>query len=238
MDRIDDLYGIGKRDRINNKIDSKINSRIDNKKFNRYLRYVFAALMLSGLVGLMSLVSGCGDDEVIGESNQSSLVIEQSNQIQQVNSSFSTFDNPFLTFNYPASWEEDREMFDQYTITSLANIKEIQNKDFTGKRIDLTVSKLNIPNVNTIEGFKKYFYQYKLSKIDYKMIDDSSFINGNIAIIQYTDYNQTPFLRDKFYIWTNGDGKFYIIGICCDESNIENVKEIIDVFEKSLAFKQ
>jgi len=190
LDRIDDLYGIGKRDRISG-VDRK------DRRFNRYARYVFVAFVLSGLFGLMSLVSGCKDEVISSNSEQSSeQVIEQSNQTNKQTEQNTTlsfpvkiFDTPALSFNYPASWEEDREMFDQYTITSLANLKEIQGKEFTDKRIDLTVSKLNIPNVNTIEGFKKYFYQYKLSKIDYKMIDDGSFINGNISIIEYTDYS-------------------------------------------------
>lgn len=199
------------------------------------------------LLFFILLVTGCTDKQVKTSTEPVQQdEVKQSEKVKppepNIKPSFltKTFKTPFLSFDYPADWDEDRTVFSDNTITSLVNLREIDGKEYTGKRIDLNVSEFdNISNVKTIDDFKQYFFENKFSQIDHKLIDDVGYLNDDIAIVEYINYEQSPFLRNKHYIWTNNNGKFYFVSFCLDESNANNekTKEMFNVFEESLNFK-
>ena len=198
-----------------------------------YLRKCFLCILLC-----LIFISGCEDKEVstieqINKSEQTTKVEQQEVKEELKTKEFST---PNVYFLYPDNFEIDREAYTSDTIVSLVNSKEIKDQQYTGKRIDINVQKLLLPEIKTLDQFKDTIIKNKLSQIDNEILDEKSYLNENIAIFYYLDYNQEPFLRDKMYIWTDGNSKFYVITVCADKDNVKGMDKVSNILEKSLKF--
>lgn len=170
-------------------------------------------------------VVGC-KETVKDTSTQNLQVSNQSQQEQKTTPSFpiKTYNTPFLTFNYPASWEEDKEITSPDLIIGLINPNDKLNFLYIGK---LKTSETNLENViNTT----------KLSGMYDTKVINKGYINNQCY---YTEYyvNYNPITHNKMYIYQSGDS-FYKATISIEDSKWENFKEVVQVFEQSLEFKQ
>ncbi|MDD4528133.1 MAG: hypothetical protein PHF25_08935 [Candidatus Margulisbacteria bacterium] len=79
--------------------------------------------------------------------------------------------------------------------------------------------------------------QNNLKKIDAEFKDSTSIINGKIAVCDYVYWGSIT-LRFRNYFYTDGSGKIYTASIVAFSDNWDNIKEVVQVFEQSLKFKQ
>ncbi|MCE5220064.1 MAG: hypothetical protein LLF98_02050 [Clostridium sp.] len=192
----------------------------------RYFSYILVAFILSGI---LSLFVGCNEKAKIN--TQVSPVVEQTNQKQtqpkqKIVPSFpvTTYNTPFLTFDYPKNWIEDKEITSPNLVIGLVNPEDGLNFIYISK---LNTSETKLQNVvKTI----------KLSGMYDTKIINQGYLNQQCY---YTEYyiNNNPITHNKRYIYQIND-TFYRATIGIEDSKWEGFKEVIQVFEQSLKFKK
>lgn len=213
----------------NYKIDMTCRTNRDYNVDRKYFSYVFIALILSGLFGVMSLIVGCGNKPTtVGSGIQVLPVVEQ------VQPSTIKYDTPFISFEYPAGFAEDQKLIKSLnTIITVYSNENIYTDE--SKQIHIMLMKDVSNNINAKNAIVKrvdYYLQNKNAVIthDFKNIGDILYCE----LIIYEKGNSIG----KYYAWDDGKGKAYVVVISGYESNRDNIDKVAQVFEKSIKFKQ
>ena len=206
------------------------------KNKNTMNKYLISTLIL--ILTISFLLSGCTPKEVNTINN--AVKAKQENKIKDKKNIIPNFrvkeySNPNISFLYPANFKEDASKYlgnDNPVIFKVDNFAD--NEDITDNMI-IIVGKLKDPKIKISEDIRKQYIDSD-KELDIKVIDDKSFLNNNIAIYECINYEKGT-SRIKRYFYAVGNGKYYIISISTNKDNWDNIKPIIDVFEKSLKFK-
>lgn len=191
------------------------------------------------LLCFILLLAGCSSPATtqVDKSEQTAKVEKQEVKAEPkvaITPSFETteYNTPFIEFEYPATWDDSDQVQkygDKDTIKVI--VGDINNATC------ITVKQIFDKNINSADKARTNFINICDSMQSIEYVDKTSFINGNIAILEGIVYGKSE-IHAKEYFWNNSKGKTYQIEISTDNDNWDDIKEVIQVFEQSLKFKK